>query len=116
MTGEIRPSLPRLVLIAYHCGCGISDVLLGNKVKLRKVCRNSATKCLIKRTRTGSARPLEELQADLEKLVELGTSPTLRAAARSLDVSEKYLRKMAPDIAAMLAANGKDVTHAACPA
>jgi hypothetical protein len=111
-TGKIRPSLPRLVLIAYCCGCGVSAVLLGNKVKLRKVLRNSATKRLIRRTRTGSSRPQEDLPADAKQLLESGRAPTLRCAARLLDVSEKYLRKMAPDITAMLVAIGKEAKRA----
>jgi transcriptional regulator with XRE-family HTH domain len=115
MRGKFRPSLPRLVLIAYCCGCGISDVLLANKVKLRKVPRSSTAKCLSKKTRAGSFRQREELLADLEKIVvELGTEPTLRAAARLLDVSDRYLRQIAPDIAAMLVTKGKEARHAAC--
>jgi hypothetical protein len=113
MAGEIRPSLPRLVLIAYCCGCGISDVLLANKVRLRKVQPASNVKCLSKKTRKGSARPRQELQAELERIVaKLGTSTTLREAARSLDVSEKYLRRIAPGIAAILVSKGKQARHA----
>jgi transcriptional regulator with XRE-family HTH domain len=112
-TGKIRPSLPRLVLIAYCCGCGVSDALLGNKVKLRKVRRNSTTKRLSNKARTGSARPQEELRAELEQLVESGTASTLRSAARLLDISEKYLRRMAPDIASIIVAIGKEARHTA---
>jgi hypothetical protein len=45
--------------------------------------------------------------------MESGTASTLRCAARLLDVSEKYLRRMAPDIAAMLVAIGKEARHTA---
>jgi hypothetical protein len=113
MTEKYHPSLPRLVLIAYRCGCGISDVLLANKVKLRKVSRGLSVKCLNERARKGSLRPREELRGDLEKIsCELGPTPTLRAAARLLDVSEKYLRRFAPDIAATIVAKGNTARDA----
>ncbi|CAN0626368.1 protein of unknown function [Burkholderia multivorans] len=60
MTGKYRPSLPRLVLVAYCCGCGISDVLLANKVKLRRVRRSLPAKCLNKRIPKWSLRPHNE--------------------------------------------------------
>jgi hypothetical protein len=88
-------------------------VLLGNKVKLRKVCRNTVATCLSKRTRTGSGRSQKELRADLEELMESGAASTLRCTARLLDVSEKYLRRVAPGIAAMLVAIGKEARHTA---
>lgn len=111
-TGKIRPSLPRLVLIAYCCGCGVSDVLLGNRVMLTKVRRTVDARCLAKRQRNGSAKSKEELLAELEKIVDSGVASNLRSAARLLDISEKFLHRLAPDIAARLVATGKEVKHA----
>ncbi|CAN0626370.1 protein of unknown function [Burkholderia multivorans] len=42
----------------------------------------------------------------------MGPASTLHFAARLLDVSEKYLRRLAPDIAATLVAKGKAARHA----
>jgi hypothetical protein len=111
MNSKNRPTLARLTLIAFCCGCDISDVLRGNKVRLRKVNRTSPTTRLTKKTRAGAARPTEELQEDLKKLVDANMQITLRAAARLLDVSERYLRRIAPEVTKLLVAKGREARH-----
>jgi hypothetical protein len=54
----------------------------------------------------------DELRSDAELLLKAGTASTLRCATHSLDVSEKYLRRVAPDIADMLVANRKEEKRA----
>jgi hypothetical protein len=101
-----------LVLIAYCCGCGVSDVLLGNRVLLTKVRQTVDARCLAKRQRNGSAKSQEELLAELEKIVDSGVASNLCSAARLLDISEKFLHRLAPDIAARLVTIGKERKHA----
>lgn len=111
MTSKNCPSLSRLTLIAFCCGCGISDVLLGNRIRLKNIARTSPTTRLAEKTRTGAARPKEELREDLEKLVNANMHVSLRAAARLLDVSEGYLRQIAPGATKSLVASWKAANH-----
>lgn len=108
-SGKIYPSLPRLLLIANCCGCCVSDILLGNKVILRKVDPASVARPLIVRQRWGAAtKTSERLLAELGRIFESGSAQNLRQAARLLDVDEKFLRKLAPDIAARLVKRGRE--------
>lgn len=103
------PSLPRLLLIANCCGCCVSDILLGNKVILRKVDPASVARPLIVRQRWGAAtKTSERLLAELGRIFESGSAQNLRQAARLLDVDEKFLRKLAPDIARRLVKRGRE--------
>lgn len=110
-SGRISPSLPRLVLIAYCCGCAVSDVILGNKVMLRRQSRPSDANPLVIRQRCGGAKPPEQLLADLERVFESGLARNLSHAARLLDVDEHFLRRLAPAIAARLVQRGRENRH-----
>ncbi|MGC8210264.1 TniQ family protein [Ralstonia pseudosolanacearum] len=105
--GHSRPSLPRLVQIAQACDCGISDILLGNRSILRAVpAEHFGAPELAPKRRAGASSPREELLASLQRAVECGSVATMREAAARLDVSEKYLRKLAPDICSRIVERG----------
>ncbi|SIT41686.1 conserved hypothetical protein [Paraburkholderia piptadeniae] len=99
---KMKPSLPRMVLLAYCCGCCVSDVLLGNRVMLRKVYRTSDADPLNCR----SDKPSETLLEELEFVFRSGSAQNLHQAAQLLGVTERYLHKLAPDIAASLVQEG----------
>ncbi|MGF6816498.1 transcriptional regulator with XRE-family HTH domain [Paraburkholderia atlantica] len=107
-SGRVNPSLPRLVLIAYCCGCSVADVVLGNSVMLRKVFRSRGHNLLVTRQRRGAAATHETLLAELDWVFESGSALNLCQAARLLDVSESYLRKLAPDVAEKLVQRGRE--------
>ncbi|WMY11750.1 TniQ family protein [Paraburkholderia phenoliruptrix] len=95
MDGSVSPTLSNLVLIAYCCGCTISDILCGAEVCLNKreprgtVQKNS-------RCRTMRASP-EVLNAKLTLLFERDDAAGVRDVAANLGVSYKHLRKIAPE-------------------
>ncbi|MFC0129854.1 helix-turn-helix domain-containing protein [Ralstonia solanacearum] len=94
-----RPSLPRLVQIAQACDCGISDILLGNRSFLRAVpTEHIVAPQLAPKRRAGAGMPREDLLCTLQRLDDCGSVTTMREAAARLDVSEKFLRNLAPDI------------------
>jgi transcriptional regulator with XRE-family HTH domain len=109
MKGKNRPSLHRIVLIAYCCDCTVADVLLGNKVMLRIRERppESPTR-LAPRTSTGASMPADVLLAKLEEIIQSGTASCLQEAASILGVTAKFLRKVAPQKAALLVSRGKE--------
>ncbi|MGF6837905.1 hypothetical protein QF001_001772 [Paraburkholderia youngii] len=108
MTGKVRPSLHRVVLIAYCCDCNVTDVLLGRKAKLHLRERPPVgDNRLVTRNHMGASKPVSALVAELDYLVELRTVKTEREGAEALDISVRYLRKIAPAVAAHLVALGK---------
>ena len=107
-SGKVRPSLPRLALIAYCCGCAIADVILGNKVMLFKRQPPVRPGNLIVRRRKGSLRPRHELHVEFEQLVESGQASCAREAADCLDVSTKFLRTLSPTLHKELVRAGKE--------
>lgn len=105
--GDTRPSLPRLVQIAQAFDCNISDILLGNRCLLRLVPKqNILAPQLAPKQRAGASVPRIELLGNLERLVACGTVATVREAAVRLDVSEKFLRKVAPGVCQGLVERG----------
>ncbi|WP_233832853.1 TniQ family protein [Paraburkholderia sp. ZP32-5] len=95
-SGDVRPSLPRLLQIAYCCGCAVSDVILGNKVMLRRVALLSPPPVLAPKRRNGAKRPTDVLLTELEAIVKSGAARHGKQAADLLDVSQKYLKKLSP--------------------
>jgi transcriptional regulator with XRE-family HTH domain len=110
--GEVRPSLPRLVEIAYSCGCAVSDVILGNTVMLRRVPLSSSRRALSPKERDGFKKGKESLLAELDAIVESGTASNAKEAADQLRVSEKYLRRLAPAHSAVLVRRGAESRQA----
>ncbi|WP_261540894.1 TniQ family protein [Burkholderia multivorans] len=94
--GKTRPSLPRLALIAFCCGCAIADVILGNKVMLLKRPAPARAKRLCIRRRIGGRRPRNEFRQEFEQIVASGQASSAREAAELLDVSTKFLRSLSP--------------------
>lgn len=115
--GHSRPSLPRLVQIAQACDCGISDILLGNRSFLRAVpTEHFGAPQLAPKRRAGASSPREELLGSLQRAVECGAVATMREAARCLDVSEKFLRKLAPDVCNRIVERGTQLRKLASQA
>ncbi|MET2530207.1 TniQ family protein [Ralstonia pseudosolanacearum] len=115
--GHSRPSLPRLVQIAQACDCGISDILLGNRSFLRAVpMERFGAPQLAPKRRAGASAPREELLASLKQAVECGSIATMREAATCLDVSEKFLRKLAPDVCNRIVERGAQLRKLASQA
>lgn len=115
--GHSRPSLPRLVQIAQACDCGISDILLGNRSFLRAVpTERFGAPQLAPKRRAGASSPREELLASLQRAVECGSVATMREAAACLDVSEKFLRKLAPDVCNRIVERGTQLRKLASQA
>ncbi|MBB5400529.1 TniQ family protein [Paraburkholderia youngii] len=108
MNGNVRPSLPRLLLIAYCCGCAVSDVILGNKVMLRRVTCSSTPAALTPRRRNGAGRPKEVLLTELQAIVHSGAVRNASEAADHLGVSDKHLRRLAPTLQGMLVQRGAE--------
>jgi hypothetical protein len=106
------PSLPHLANIANRCGCKISDVLLGNEVKLKKTCTsyNSRTK-VKRRPRLGKFQSSEHLIGELKKLDNLRKTKNLLQTSRLLDVSDSCIRKLAPEYAVQLVHRGREARH-----
>ncbi|WP_148222972.1 helix-turn-helix transcriptional regulator [Paraburkholderia xenovorans] len=108
MSGDVKPSLPRLVQIAYCCGCAVSDVILGNTVMLRRVPLSSPLGALSPKERDGFKKGKESLLAELDAIVESGAASNAKEAADQLRVSEKYLRRLAPTQSAVLVQRGAE--------
>lgn len=109
MTGEVHPSLHRIVLIAYCCNCRVADVVLGNTPPLFWRGRPRNKDCrLINKKRKGALAPESALIANFEQLVASGSVNCVQEAADTLDVSVKFLHKIAPNLTARLVANGKE--------
>ncbi|MEM5329544.1 hypothetical protein VSR34_23550 [Paraburkholderia sp. JHI2823] len=109
MTGEVHPSLHWIVLIAYCCSCRVSDVLLGNTpaIAWRGRPRNIDYR-LVNKKRKGASAPTSALVANFEQLIASGRVRYLQEAADRLDVSVKFLHKIAPNQSAALIENGKE--------
>ena len=107
-----QPSLPRLANIASRCGCTISNVLLGNEVKLRTT-RTSfkLRKKVGRRPRLGKFHSPERLIEELKTLDNLGKTKNLLQTARLLDVSYSCILKLAPEYAAQLVQRGREARH-----
>ncbi|MFM0033934.1 TniQ family protein [Paraburkholderia strydomiana] len=113
MKGQVRMSLPRLALVAYCCGCAIADILLGNRVMLSLLpaprCQNRR---LIASGGEGAKRPKEDLRRELDELIRDGRVNNATEAARTLEVSSKFLRRNFPIEQALLVQNGKEIAEA----
>lgn len=111
--GQIRMSLPRLVLVAYCCGCAIADILLGNRVmlSLRPVpqCQNRR---LIANGGGGAKRPKDDLRRELDELIRDARVTNATEAAKALGVSSKFLRANFPSEQALLVQSGGDLAKA----
>ncbi|MEX3639613.1 TniQ family protein [Paraburkholderia sp. BR14320] len=110
MTGKTRPTLPWIVLIAYCCGCTVSDVLNGTKSILTKRAFPPLKEVvLVRRTgrEGGKKKPKTVLIAELNKLIKSGTVTCRKEAADTLAISVSYLRRLAPTQAAFLVERGK---------
>ncbi len=105
--GHAKPSLPRLVQIAQACDCSISDILLGNRCFLRVVPREQivAPKLAPKR-RAGAQLPSDVLFPRLQALAACSWITTVREFATLLDVSEKFVRRVAPEVCEKIVARG----------
>jgi TniQ len=109
MTGNVCPSLHRIVLVASCCDCTVTDVLLGNKVMLKKRERPFGEPISLSPRRLAPARPVDVLTAELEEIIQFGTASCLRDAANTLGVTPKYLRKKAPKQAALIVKRGEQL-------
>lgn len=110
-SGKMHPSFPRLVRIAYCCGCAVSDVLLGNSVMLRRQQRPPGKNLLVPRQRSGSDHSSQKLYVELDTVFESGSARNLSHAALLLDVDVKYLRRLSPTTAAKLVERGRETRH-----
>ncbi|MEM5448884.1 TniQ family protein [Paraburkholderia guartelaensis] len=108
MDGSIRTSLPHLVRIAHCCGCSLADVILGNKVMLKKVPQPSVRPTFGHKRQDGARRPRDELIAEFERIVESGEVGNAKEAADRLQVSEKFLRMLSSELAGQLVQRGKE--------
>ncbi|MCP3722613.1 hypothetical protein M3I53_05605 [Paraburkholderia sp. CNPSo 3272] len=109
MTGEVHPSLHWIVLMAYCCNCRVSDVLLGNTPAVFWTGRpRNLDYRLVNKKRKGASAPTSVLIANFEQLITSGRVRCLQEAADTLDVSVKFLHKIAPDHSTRLIENGKD--------
>ncbi|SAK49387.1 hypothetical protein AWB80_01341 [Caballeronia pedi] len=100
MTGKNLPSLPRLSLIAHCCGCTLPDVLLGNKVFLKKIERyDQAPKTP---RRASESMTDEEIIQALDDSIERDDDESAFEIARRLGLNHRRVKKLAPDRWAML--------------
>ncbi|WP_243751264.1 hypothetical protein [Paraburkholderia sp. BL10I2N1] len=106
-------SLPMLTTIADRCGCKISDVVLGNNLKLRKMYENANASVVLFRHRgVRTFKTSDALIAELEKRYKLGLLKNLSQACRLLDVNQNCLHILAPDFATMLVHRGQESRRA----
>lgn len=112
-SGKVRPSLPRLALIAYCCGCRISDVLRGTDATTKRKEGPSRSPSLTVRVRMGGRKPKAVLIAELGRLVGSGAVTNVSEAAAKLQVSVKYLRKLSPHTSAQLVELGREMRYRA---
>lgn len=109
--GDRHPSFPHLVRLAQCFDCGISDVLLGNRVVLKKIHRSPDARPLVAKHLFGAAKTAEQLLAELHTAYESGSAFNLTRAAVLLGVTERFLHRLAPDISASLVQRGREVRH-----
>ncbi|MEX3932032.1 hypothetical protein AB4Y32_09505 [Paraburkholderia phymatum] len=103
-------SLPMLTTIADRCDCKISDVVLGNDLKLHKMYADAkATSVTLARQRgVRTFKTSDALLTELDKLDKLGILHNLSQASRLLDVNINCLQTLTPDFAAMLVHRGQE--------
>ncbi|TCG03061.1 hypothetical protein BZM27_51280 [Paraburkholderia steynii] len=104
---NIYPCLPRLLRLAYCCGCAISDVILGNKVMLKRVYQPS-NNYRVMWLNHGTAKTSRDLLTRLNEVFESEPTLNLSQVAQVLEVSQSFLRRLAPDITALIVQRGKE--------
>lgn len=107
--GQVRMSLPRLLLVARCCSCEVTDILLGKQVTkhFQSPSKNESSR-IIQHLRRGAKSPLAEIGMRLRKLLEDGEVSDASAASDVLDVSRKFLRRHFPVENALLVQRGEE--------
>lgn len=100
MSGKIHPSLPKLTLIAHCCGCTLTDILLANKVPLRKT--EPFERTLNKPRRQRESVSDEEIIAALANALKYEPDACAYEIARRLGVGFKRARRVEPEMWAAL--------------
>jgi hypothetical protein len=102
-----------LATIADRCGCKISDVILGNNIKLCKAYESANASVVLFRNRgVRTFKTSHALIAELEKLEKSGLLKNLSHACRLLDVNVNCIKTLAPDFSAMLVQRGQKLRRA----
>jgi hypothetical protein len=95
MSGKVHPSLPNLLLIAHCVDCGLTDILLSNKVGLQKIKPFNRPAKAPRRVREQVSD--EAIHSALANSLDNNDNLCASEIARRLGVGVKRMRRVAPE-------------------
>jgi len=109
MHGGATMSLHRLALIAYCCGCAITDIVSGNKVVLSLKAPPSIERGGLLNRRSAAGRKTDaEMREELKRALRTGAATDGTRMAEALGTSPKYLRANFPEEYALIVTSGAE--------